>query len=85
MRRPAAWKPTADNIRLGTIVAIPALLNEFGVDPASIFGKAGLGERCLVDPDGWTSFDTAGRLLNECITATSCPHFGLLQIGRAHV
>ena len=59
-------------------MAIPEMLGEFGVDPASVFGKAGFDERSLADPDGWTSFDTVGRLLNECIAATGCPHFGLL-------
>ena len=62
-------------------MAIPELLGEFGVDPACVLGKAGLGERGLADPDGWISFDTAGGLLSECIAATGCPHFGLL-LGR---
>ena len=60
------------------MVAIPEMLSGFGVDPASVLGKAGLDERGLEDPDGWMSFDTAGRLLTECIAATGCPHFGLL-------
>ena len=60
------------------MVAIPSLLSEFGVDPIAVLEKAGLDERSLADPDGWMSFDTAGRLLNECIAATGCPHFGLL-------
>jgi AraC-like DNA-binding protein len=78
VHKPAPWNPTADNIRLGPIMAIPELLGEFGVEPAGVLGKAGLGERSLADPDGWISFDTAGRLLTECIAATGCPHFGLL-------
>jgi AraC-like DNA-binding protein len=77
-RRPAAWNQTADNIRFGPLVAIPTLLGEFGVDPIAVLEKAGLDERSLADPDGWTSFDTAGRLLTECIEATGCQHFGLL-------
>jgi AraC-like DNA-binding protein len=63
------------------MVAIPSLLSELGVDPIAVLERAGLGERSFADPDGWMSFDTAGRLLNECIAATGCPHFGLL-LGR---
>jgi len=60
------------------MVAIPSRLCERGVDPVAVLEKAGLDERSLADPDGWTSFDTAGRLLTQCIDATGCPHFGLL-------
>jgi AraC-like DNA-binding protein len=78
VRRPATWNQTADNIRLGPMMEIPNLLGELGVDPNAVLERAGLDLRSLANPDGWMSFDTAGRLLNECIAATGCPHFGLL-------
>ncbi len=74
-------KSTGD-VRIGPILAIPALLTEFGITPQRAFSKAGVDLGVFQDPDQRLGFDAVGRLLESCADLTSCSHFGLLVGGR---
>ena len=60
------------------LLVIPPLLRELGVEPASVFKRVGIDQAAFTDVANRLPFDRVGRLLNECVAATSCPHFGLL-------
>jgi len=66
------------SVRVAPLVAIPALLREFGADPAAVFALCGVDYRILDDPDNPIPFAAAGRLLSRSVAVTACPHFGLL-------
>jgi len=65
-------------LRAGPLVNIPALLREFGCDPADVMRRAGLGPNALDCPEHRISYLTGSRLLARCVEATGCDHFGLL-------
>jgi AraC-like DNA-binding protein len=64
--------------RVGPLTAIPAILRQFDQDPAKVIASAGLEPDILDDSESTISFLYLGRLLKACVTATECPHFGLL-------
>ncbi|HQR12599.1 MAG TPA: AraC family transcriptional regulator [Casimicrobiaceae bacterium] len=53
------------------------MLQEAEVKPERIFERAGLDLATFGDPDHRIPFDAAGRLLEECATATGNSSFGL--------
>jgi AraC-like DNA-binding protein len=64
--------------RVGSLFALPALIREVGVDPASMLAAVGLAPDALDSPDNVVSYPALGRLLGEVAHAADCPHFGLL-------
>src|SRR5262249_42148535 len=68
--------------RVGTLREVPLVLRELGADPDSVFQDAGLQPRILDNPDNEITFVTMGRLLQACVRATGCEHFGLLAGSR---
>jgi len=65
-------------VRLATLLPIPALLREKGVDPTELLGQVGVDAAAFDDAENQMPFRTAGLLLLRCAEATACPHFGLL-------
>jgi len=65
-------------LRAGPLVNIPTLLCEFGCDPAAVLRRAGLSPNALDFTEHRISYLTASRLLERCVEATGCEHFGLL-------
>jgi AraC-like DNA-binding protein len=65
-------------LRAGPLMPIPALLREFGVDPAAVLSRAGVDPHWLEDAETRIAFNTVGRLVDACVRATGCAHFGLL-------
>lgn len=78
IRRQLDLRSSSDEIRIGPAIPVGELLVEFGVDPAPVLARAGFDPDLLKDPDGRVGFDVVGRLVNEAVAATGCPHFGLL-------
>lgn len=72
----------AGDLRIGPILAIPALLRELGARPQTAFARAGVPMALFRDPDARLSIESTGRLLRECVRLTDRPHFGLLVGGR---
>ncbi len=67
-----------DLLRIGPALPIPALLHEFGVDPRPLLAACGLDERLFENPDNRVAFEALTHLMNDCVAATGCAHFGLL-------
>jgi AraC-like DNA-binding protein len=78
-------KQTGDEgvVRIGPVVAIPDLLQDFGVDPREALAEAGLEPSVFDDPDTTIPFTRLGRLFSICVARTGCNHFGLLVGQRA--
>jgi AraC-like DNA-binding protein len=71
-------------VRVGTAMAIPAVLESLGANPAKVLAEAGFDPTLFDDPDNLISFAARTRLANHCVARTGCRHFGLLvgqQIG----
>jgi len=73
-------------VRIGSVWAIPELLRELGADPAAVMLDAGLDPTLFDDRQNLVSLAARGRLLEYCVKATGCRHFGLLvgQRGGLH-
>jgi len=68
----------ADEVRIGPVAAIPAVLKGLGVAPSLPFVRAGVPLSAFRNPENRIAFETLGRLFAECSTVTGCSHFGLL-------
>lgn len=66
------------DVRVGPILAIPAILSELGVKPQHAFSQAGVDPELFEDPDSRIALSVVGRLLDTCVTLTKTNHFGLL-------
>lgn len=66
---------------VGGFGIVPALIRQFGQDPAPIIAAAGLDPGALESASNRIPHAGAMRLLNEAAARTGCPHFGLL-LGR---
>ena len=65
-------------VRIGPLMGIPALLQEFGHEPGPVIGSVGLTPGQFTDPDIEISYIAAGQLLAHCVALTGCEHFGLM-------
>ena len=63
-------------------MAIPAVLQSLGADPAKVLSEAGLDPHLFDDPENRMSLAARGRLFAHCASTTGCRHFGLL-VGQA--
>jgi AraC-like DNA-binding protein len=68
--------------RVGALAVVPALLRQFGIDPAPVLAAVGLDEPALGFVDHTIPYSTFGRLMDECVQRTRCEYFGLL-VGQA--
>ena len=68
----------ADEVRIGPVAAIPAVLKRLGVAPSLPFVRAGVPLSTFRNPENRIAFEALGRLFSECSTLTGCGHFGLL-------
>jgi AraC-like DNA-binding protein len=75
--RPLRWSGPGD-VRVGPVLAIPAVLADFGIRPQSAFVRAGVDARLFDDPDQRIALEALGRLFEACVALTGCAHFGLL-------
>jgi Arabinose-binding domain of AraC transcription regulator, N-term len=64
--------------RTGPLLGLPGLLRELGQAPDTVFAAAGLDSHIQDDPEGAIDFSALGRVIQQCVEATGCPHFGLL-------
>jgi len=66
------------DVRIGPVLAIPAILIERGVQPRSVFADAGVDFDVFRDADSRIAFEDLGRLFESCVAATNIDTFGLL-------
>ena len=64
--------------RVQPIMHIARTLAELGADPAQVFADAGIPAALFDNPENTISFQAIGTLVEHCVAATGCPHFGLL-------
>jgi len=64
--------------RVGPLRAIPDTLRQLGKNPVTIISKTGIRPDILDNPENTITFTDTGKLLQACVTAAKCPHFGLL-------
>jgi AraC-like DNA-binding protein len=64
--------------RIGALVELPQVLRKMGEDPATVIASAGINPDLLRNPENSLSFVELDRLLEVCVAATRCEHFGLL-------
>jgi hypothetical protein len=57
---------------------IPQVLSDRGLDPARVIRGAQIDPGVPQDPESALSFPVVDRLLQACVAATECQHFGLL-------
>lgn len=79
-RRPPAGDSAtlADDIRIGLLGPIPALLRELRCDPAKVLAGTGFDPAIFEKPDARVSYLQAAHMLVVCAKASRTPHFGLL-------
>jgi AraC-like DNA-binding protein len=68
----------AGMVRVGPLMAIPAVLERHGVVAADLLAEFGLAPASFEDPENTMSFALVARLLGRCAERTGCEHFGLL-------
>ena len=66
------------NQRVGPLVELPGLLQEFGTDPTELIASAGFYADVLSDLENRGPFVALGRLLHACAVKTGCEHFALM-------
>jgi AraC-like DNA-binding protein len=64
--------------RVGPLRSIPGLLHSLGADSVQVFADARVDLALFADADAVISFAARGRLLQQCVSATGCAHFGFL-------
>jgi len=68
--------------RVGVLTELPQVLRELGHDPRDVLAaRAGIDPNLLRDPEGFMPFAEVGRVIEACLGATGCAHFGIL-VGR---
>lgn len=65
-------------VRIGAILGLPGMLARFGVDPAAVFAEAAVDPLLLRDERGFIALADLDRLFAASVSATGCPHVGLL-------
>jgi AraC-like DNA-binding protein len=78
MNRSGSMLDNEGRQRVGVLREVPRVLRSFGADLPGVFWAAGLEPQILDNPDNEISFIAMGRLLQACVEATRCEHFGLL-------
>ncbi len=64
--------------RVQPIMHIARTISELGGDPERILAAAGIPADLFANPENMISLQAIGELLECCVAATGCEHFGLL-------
>lgn len=70
-------------VRIGPLMALPAVLAELGVDAVSTLREVGLSPEDFSDPEHTIAFSTGDALLQLAVERSGCEHLGLLVGARA--
>ncbi|HRF72880.1 MAG TPA: AraC family transcriptional regulator [Accumulibacter sp.] len=68
-------------VRVAPLANLAQSIRRFGVDPEALFASIGLSGELFANPANTISLQTVGELLDRCVAATGCRHFGL-TLGR---
>jgi AraC-like DNA-binding protein len=75
---------TTGLVRVATLMPVPELLRQHGVDPARVFAEFGLKSDYFDDPENTIPFATMSQFQRRCAELAHCPHWGLLTGQRDH-
>ena len=64
--------------RVQPIMHIARTISELGADPERVFAQAGIPADLFANAENTISLQAIGELLEICVAATGCEHFGLL-------
>jgi AraC-like DNA-binding protein len=64
--------------RVQPIMHIARTISELGADPERVFAEAGIPADLFANAENTISLQAIGELLEICVAATGCEHFGLL-------
>lgn len=73
-----ATQPVARSAGYSVLVALPARLASFGIDPERFLAARGFDVRDFRDWPGRVDAHRIDALFGDCLKATRCAHFGLL-------
>lgn len=65
-------------VRVQPIMHIARTISELGADPERVFAQAGIPADLFANPENTISLQAIAELLEICVAATGCEHFGLL-------
>ena len=65
-------------VRVQPIMHIARTIAGLGADPGQVFADTGIPAELFDNPENTISFQAIGALIEHCVAATGCPHFGLL-------
>jgi len=65
-------------LRVQPFMHIATTIEELGGDVRRVFSDEGIPDDLFSNPDNSISMEVVGRLLDRCVAATGCGHFGLL-------
>jgi AraC-like DNA-binding protein len=65
-------------VRVQPIMHIARTIGELGGDPGHVFADTGIPAELFDNPENTISFQAIGTLIEHCMAATGCTHFGLL-------
>ena len=68
-------------VRISTLLALPAVLEQLGYDPAILLAKSGVELSLFDNPENIISYAKRSQLIQHCVSKTHCLHLGHL-IGR---
>ena len=74
----AKQKLTQSTVRVGSLLPILAILDEFGSDSEEVLDAAGINPSLIDDPDLLIPYEARATLIARSVEATGCDHFGLL-------
>ena len=74
----AKQKLTQSTLRVGSLMPILAILDEFDSDSEEVLSAAGINPSLIDDPDMLIPYAARGTLIARSVEATGCQHFGLL-------
>ena len=63
---------------MASLLPIPGLLTEMGIDPGEVIADAGLDAALFNSPENTITFVDLGRFVDLCVSRAQCPHLGLL-------
>lgn len=65
-------------VRVQPVMHIARSISELGGDAEQVFAGAGIPADLFANPENTISLQAIGDLLERCVAATGCEHFGLL-------
>jgi AraC-like DNA-binding protein len=77
--REASHRSEIAMLRIGTVMGVPTVLRNLGLNPSEVLSEGGFDPHIFDDPDNRISFSTRNKMLVHCAEIANCEHFGVLM------